>query len=496
MKQGKGCVYLVGAGPGAAELITLRGYKLLQRAECVVYDRLVSEELLKEVPDSCECIYVGKKNHHHTLKQEDINALLVDKALQYNTVIRLKGGDPYVFGRGGEEALYLLEHGISFEVVPGVTSAVAAPAYAGIPITHRGVSGGFHVVTAHNRRDELADIDFDALAKGKETCIFLMGLSKLGEIADHLMDAGMPPAQRVAVISHGTMPEQQCVVGSLENIEQKTGERGITSPAIIVVGDVVKLHERLNAALKKKYLLPKIGQGETELAKILRGQGVPVDELQVGEIRYKGCDRDLSILKEADWFVFTSRHGIEGLIRLSGLDIFKGKKIAVIGESTARYLKRHRLKIDLIPEKYTSAALAEKLKRNVSPEERVLYFRAEQVSSNWKKALQGCCQFNECVVYENCEVVFELPRALEDYAGIIFTCASSVRRFMDCILQEQEKNARKLNRNIIYGMDEKIFYSIGEKTTEALRKYEIGRIHQAEQANYLALAEQIVREAQ
>ena len=164
MKQGKGCVYLVGAGPGAAELITLRGYKLLQRAECVVYDRLVSEELLKEVPDSCECIYVGKKNHHHTLKQEDINALLVDKALQYNTVIRLKGGDPYVFGRGGEEALYLLEHGISFEVVPGVTSAVAAPAYAGIPITHRGVSGGFHVVTAHNRRDELADIDFDALA--------------------------------------------------------------------------------------------------------------------------------------------------------------------------------------------------------------------------------------------------------------------------------------------------------------------------------------------
>lgn len=241
MKQSKGCVYLVGAGPGDAQLITLKGYKLLQQADCVIYDRLVSEELLQQVPKECECIYVGKENHHHTLKQDEINELLVEKALQHKMVIRLKGGDPYVFGRGGEEALYLREHHVPFEVVPGVTSAVAAPAYAGIPITHRGISGGFHVVTAHNRRDELADIDFDAMAKGKDTCVFLMGLGKLGEIANRLIAAGMAPTQSVAVVSHGTMPWQQCVVAQLENIEQKVKEEKITSPAIIVVGDVVQM---------------------------------------------------------------------------------------------------------------------------------------------------------------------------------------------------------------------------------------------------------------
>lgn len=519
MKQSNGCVYLVGAGPGDAELITLRGYKLLQQAECVVYDRLVSKDLLKEVPANCECIYVGKKNHHHTLKQREINALLVEKAGQYDTVVRLKGGDPYVFGRGGEEALYLLEHGISFEVVPGVTSAVAAAAYAGIPITHRGIATGFHVVTAHNQRDELAELDFDALARGKETCVFLMGLSKLEEIAERLISAGMQPTQSVAVISHGTMPEQQCVTGCLGNIGKKVREKGMASPAVIVVGDVVELREKLQAephtGLEKKlnqnlvprYLLPKIGSDETTLAKCLRDNGVLVDEVQVGEICYKGSASDLSDIEEADWLVFTSRHGIEGFFRLweqekeravgrgiHNLPLLEEKKIAVIGESTARYLQKHRLKADLMPDEYSGSALAEKLKQEVKNDERVVYLRAAHVNHNWKEDFQGLCQFRECIVYENKPAAFCLPRNLKEYDGIIFTCASSVTRFMSVLFEEQDNRHedRKLNRHLIREFDSTLFYSIGAKTTEALRAYPITNICQAEQSSYLSLAEQIL----
>lgn len=504
MKHNKGCVYLVGAGPGDAGLITLRGYKLLLRAECVVYDRLVSEELLKEVPDTCECIYVGKENHHHTLSQEEINALLVEKAGQYGTVVRLKGGDPYVFGRGGEEALYLLEHGISFEVVPGVTSAVAAAAYAGIPVTHRGIATGFHVVTAHDRRDELAELDFDALARGNETCVFLMGLSKLEEIAERLMAAGMKPSRSAAVISHGTMPEQQCVTGCLENIAKKVREEEMISPAVIVVGDVVELREKLqpelhaevdkklNQNLLKRYLLPKIGKDETTLARHLRDNGVLVDEVQVGEICYPGSGPELSDIEKADWLVFTSRHGVEGFLRLWEQEkeraaergehnhpLLQEKKIAAIGESTARFLRNNKLKVDLMPDEYNGAALAEKLKQEIKRDERVVYLRAAHVNHNWKKEFQGLCRFQECIVYENKPSAFCLPRDWKEYDGIIFTCASSVTRFMSALVPEQE-------------IDSMMFYSIGAKTTEALRAYPIRNICQSEQSSYLSLAEQIL----
>ena len=182
-KQLSGTVILVGAGPGDAGLITVKGLLAVQKADCIVYDRLAPPTLLLEAKDGCELIYVGKENHHHTMKQEDINRLLVQKSMEYETVVRLKGGDVYVFGRGAEEALFLKKHGVSVQVIPGISSCIAGPASAGIPITHRGKASGFHVVTAHDRRDKLADIDFNAMAAGKETCVFLMGLSKIGEIA-------------------------------------------------------------------------------------------------------------------------------------------------------------------------------------------------------------------------------------------------------------------------------------------------------------------------
>lgn len=241
-----GIVYLVGAGPGDPGLITQKGMQLLKKADCMIYDRLASPELLAYARDDCECIYVGKADRHHTLPQEEINALLVKKAKEYDCVVRLKGGDVYVFGRGGEEGMFLREHGISFVVVPGVTSAIAGAAYAGIPVTQRGVATSFRVITAHNRHDQTTDMDFASMTDKTETLIFLMGLSKVAEIAEGLTDAGRNPMTPTAVISHATTVQQKCVVGNLANIAKRVAEEGLTSPAMIVVGNVVALREKLN----------------------------------------------------------------------------------------------------------------------------------------------------------------------------------------------------------------------------------------------------------
>ena len=242
-----GTVYLVGAGPGDPELITVKGLKAVQEADCIVYDRLASPELLREAKPGCEQIYVGKASHNHTMRQEEINRLLAEKSREYEKTVRLKGGDVYVFGRGGEEGMYLKDCGVPFEIIPGVTSAIAGPACAGIPVTHRGIASGFHVVTAHSQSDQLAEIDFRAMAEGKETCIFLMGLGKLEEIARGLMDAGMPGSTEAAVISCATTARQQVCVSDLEHISRKAGEARLVSPAVIVVGQVVSLREKLGA---------------------------------------------------------------------------------------------------------------------------------------------------------------------------------------------------------------------------------------------------------
>ncbi len=241
-----GTVFLVGGGPGDPELITVKGLTALREADCIVYDRLSSPELLLEAKPDCELIYVGKENHNHTMRQEEINRLLVKKAREYKKIVRFKGGDIYVFGRGGEEALALEKEGIPFEVIPGISSCIAGLAYAGIPITHRGISSGFHVVTAHNQRDELADIDFAAMARGTDTCVFLMGLGKVREIAKRLMEAGMLPKTPAAVISKATTSKQRTVTAELVQIADEVERAKLSSPALIVVGNVVTLREKLN----------------------------------------------------------------------------------------------------------------------------------------------------------------------------------------------------------------------------------------------------------
>ncbi len=236
-------VYLTGAGPGEIELLTIKALRVIKEADVVIYDRLANPDILKEAKDGCEFIYVGKEDGHHIMPQDDINEAIYQSALKYKNVVRLKGGDPFVFGRGGEEGNYLKQKGVAFEIIPGITSAISVPAYAGIPVTHRGVAVSFRVITGHESPDKkTSQIDWKSL-KGDDTLVFLMGLHNLSKISAKLMEIGKPKNFPCAVISRGTTKEQKTVVGTLENIVDIS--KDIPTPALIVVGKVVELRDKL-----------------------------------------------------------------------------------------------------------------------------------------------------------------------------------------------------------------------------------------------------------
>ncbi|WP_456429743.1 uroporphyrinogen-III C-methyltransferase [Nitratifractor sp.] len=236
-------VYLTGAGPGALDLLTIKALRVIREADVIIYDRLANPDILAEAKDGCEFIYVGKADSHHTLPQDQINEVIYQAAQKYDTVVRLKGGDPLVFGRGGEEALYLRKRGVKFEFIPGVTSAIAVPEYAGIPVTHRGITVSFRVVTGHEAAKEKSQIPWENY-KSDDTIIFLMGLHRLNYIVEKLLEIGKPKDFPIAVISKGTWPDEKTVIGTLENIVQRAA--GLQTPALIVVGRVVELHKELS----------------------------------------------------------------------------------------------------------------------------------------------------------------------------------------------------------------------------------------------------------
>jgi len=238
-----GTVYLTGAGPGDMELLTLKALRVVNEADVIIYDRLANPDILQEAKSGCEFVYVGKEDGKHTLPQDEINETIYRNACKHRIVVRLKGGDPFVFGRGGEEAAYLHERGIAFEIIPGITSAVSAPAYAGIPVTHRGIAVSFRVVTGHEAPDkENSQIPWENF-KTDDTIVFLMGLHNLDKITQKLIEVGKDPTYPCAVISKGTTPQQHVVVGTLETIVKRA--QGVATPALIVVGKVVKLRQQL-----------------------------------------------------------------------------------------------------------------------------------------------------------------------------------------------------------------------------------------------------------
>jgi len=238
-----GKVYLTGAGPGDIELLTLKAARVIKEADCIIYDRLAKKEILEMAKDGCEFVYVGKEDNKHTLPQDEINKLLLQKSKEYDCIVRLKGGDPFVFGRGGEEAIFLKENGVEYELIPGVTSAIAVPSYAGIPVTHRGISVSFRVVTGHEAKKEKSQINWESF-KYDETIIFLMGYHRLEFISKKLLEIGKDPNTPVAVISNGTRVNQKVVTAPLKEIYEKS--KGLETPVLIIIGNVVSLRDKID----------------------------------------------------------------------------------------------------------------------------------------------------------------------------------------------------------------------------------------------------------
>lgn len=454
-KQLSGWVSLVGAGPGNPELLTLLGKRRLEKADCILYDRLIAPELLSYVPEHCEKIYVGKENRNHSMEQEEINQLLLRMAMKYKHVVRLKGGDPYVFGRGGEEAGFLREKNVTVEVVPGISSALAGGTYAGIPVTHRGVSDGFHVVTAHSKKDCLADIDFSAMAKGNDTCIFLMGLSKLQEIADGLLNAGMAADMPVSVVSHATTKSQRTVTAPLSEIAEQVEKAQISSPAMIIVGKVNSFRETLDffetrPLFGKKCLVPRIGDEENYLCHKLRDLGADVVSCKVGEISYLDVDFDVAELSRVKQIIFTSRHAVTGFFRnlmRCGLDVRKlaGIQIAVVGKRTGAELKKYGLSADIMPNVSTGRELCNTLiQENSLPDKNglVWYVKGETADTSCFEKLQSYCQLEMVTVYDNKPVLAFACGSWEEYDYVFLTCGSSGKRLAAKMGNEVKESCR------------------------------------------------------
>lgn len=399
-----GPVYLIGAGPGDPGLITLKGLQCIEKADVVVYDRLVSPRLLQHARDGAELIYVGKEPDRHTLKQEEINALLAEKAGAGLQVARLKGGDPFVFGRGGEEAAYLAERGLAFEVVPGITSAVAVPAYAGIPVTHRGLAAGFTVITGHeDPAKEGSDLNWAALAGGTGTNVILMGMGNLGRITARLVEEGLAPSTPAALIQEGTRAGQKTLTGTLEDIARRAEEESFGPPAVIVTGPVVELRRTLRwlevkPLFGRRIVVSRARAQASAFAEKLEELGA--ETIQFPAIRieppedYGPLDRALENLGSYSWVIFTSENGVKHFfrrLREKGLDIreLKGARICAIGPKTGEALAEKGLKVAYMPDQYRAEAVVEQIGGEVKAGHRVLLPRADLARPVLAEALQA-----------------------------------------------------------------------------------------------------------
>lgn len=400
-----GKVWLAGAGPGDAGLLTVKTGALLQEADVIVYDALISAEILSLIPGEKEKINVGKRSDHHLVPQKEINQILCEKAKEGKKVLRLKGGDPFVFGRGGEEMELLAMDGIPFEVVPGITSAVAVPAYAGIPVTHRSFTSSFHVITGHARRGGQERVDYEALVKLNGTLIFLMGVTAMEEICEKLIRAGMNSDMPAAILENGTNAGQRKVIATVSDLPQRAKEARIKAPAIIVVGGVSGLGNDFEWASKRplggmQIVTTRPEKKNSALAEKLRSLGAQVIELpaiQTEELPYEGTKQAVDFalarvkqkkekrLEGQEWFVFTSPVGVEFFfneLRNRRIDIrtLEDVRFAVIGSATEKALQQYGIFADLVPETYSAQALGELLAERADQDDHITLLRAEEAS--------------------------------------------------------------------------------------------------------------------
>jgi uroporphyrinogen III methyltransferase / synthase len=477
----KAKVYLVGAGPGDPGLITVQGKACIQQADVVIYDYLASPALLKYARKSAELIYVGKKGGDHTLSQDEINALIVEKARSGGIICRLKGGDPYIFGRGGEEAEVLFNAGISFEIVPGVTSAIAAAAYAGIPLTHRKLASTLAFITGHeDPAKEESGINWSSLAAGIGTLVFFMGVKNLPKIAEKLIAHGKPLDTPVALIRWGTTPRQQTVSGTLETIVEKARAADLKAPAIIVVGDVVNLRRSLKwfenrPLLGKRIVVTRARQQASDLVRLLSDLGAECLEYPTIKIM---PPEDPQPLKQAvenlgayDWIVFTSVNGVifffEQLFA-SGKDVraLGRMQTAAIGPATAARLREFGLTSDIVPETYRAESVVDAFGKVKMKGKKILLPRAAEARPILPKELKKMgAAVDEIPAYQTLKAVQntdDLVQRLKDNRidVITFTSSSTVKNFKALLPAE---NFLELIRDITIA-------SIGPITTDTAKE--------------------------
>ena len=443
-----GSVILVGAGPGDPGLLTRKGLEALRQAEVVVFDRLVGPDILSLMPENAEKIDVGKQASNHPVPQYRINQILLEKALEGKRVVRLKGGDPFLFGRGGEELELLKENGISFEEVPGVTSALSVPAYAGIPVTHRDYCSSVHIITGHAKAGSQLKIDFDALRRTNGTLVFLMGVTALPMICKGLLEAGMSGDMPAAVVERGTLPRQRKVVSTLEKLPQEAQEAKIVSPAIIVVGKVCTLSDSFDwfdhLPLKgREIIVTRPAERNGSLCGKLSALGASVTAYPcictVAREDNPELDSAIEKLTAYRWLVFTSPAG-PGIffkhLRKLHLDAraLSGLKIAAIGPKTSGEVEKFGVFADLVPETYDSDHLAQAM---ASVEGPVLLCRASEGSDALPKLFaEKGISFADIACYDT---VYEAPNSepvkelVESGAIVTFTSASTVRGFVESL---------------------------------------------------------------
>lgn len=453
-----GTVYLVGAGPSDAGLLTVKGQQLLKHAQVVIYDALVGAGILGMIAEQAETICVGKRSGFHSMKQEEINRLLVQKAKEGRMVVRLKGGDPFLFGRGAEEAEQLLANKIPFEVVPGVTSAIAVPAYSGIPVTHRDLSSSVHIITAHKKQDAPLDIDFEALVHAGGTDVFLMGVNALPAVVNGFLDAGMAPNTPAAVLSQGTGFRQQTITAQLSALLEEAGRHSIKTPAVIVIGQTAALaaqfawYEKL-PLFGRRILVTRPSSRNDSLVSRLRSLGAEVIEAASIRTVPRACGQAflevLAKISSYDYLVFTSPAGVAYFMSL--LDQYDRDvrcigniRLAAIGSATRDALRQHGLRVSLMPERYNSTALGKCLHQAVRPRGKVLLLRSASGSQQLIKEIKADQQIEvtDLAIYDTINVgnsALDLCALVEESAEdgnrgpsvlVLFTSSSTVHGFV------------------------------------------------------------------
>lgn len=498
-----GKVYLVGSGPGDYKLLTLKAKECLEKADVIIYDRLANEEFLKLGKEACEYIYVGKAASHHTLPQDQINALLVKKAEEGKMVVRLKGGDPYVFGRGGEEGEYLYEKNISFEVVPGVTSAIGGLCYAGIPITHRNTASSFHVITGHLKEnpsngvkeESLEGVDWETLAKLQGTLVFMMGMSNLEQIVEQLVAHGKLNTTPVAVISWATYYNQKVVIGTLEDISEKVRCSGIKAPSLIAIGDVVGLREKLNffetkPLFGKRVVVTRTRTNSGGLIEIIRDLGGKALEFPTIEMQKLEDNAKLKVaikyIKDYTCLVFTSPNAVEVFfeaLQEANLDTrsLGHLKVAAIGQSTNNALKTHGVCADIIPPRAVAESFADTLVEQLSTSDYVLLPNSMLARDHIAKTLHEFCKVDEIHIYNTVEA--HAPIDSEEHVDERINLELSTNQFLEAVDKGEIDYVTFTSSSIVHHFVSRIerknlprlvktkLISIGEITTRTLEEY-------------------------